>query len=105
MSEPQTARLDPVGQFVAMDFTVQSWPYLARMFIYYHELSHIYYNNPPGKRILEIELKADEGASDELSPYFSKTQILGAMETAIHEGPEKQIRINHIDNYLSWMQY
>lgn len=95
------ASLSPSLICVYMDYSVQGMSLLAEDFIYYHELAHIYYDNPPNQRLLSIESACDEVAAMVLKQRgTSDSLIRGAMAEALANDEDKSRRIEHVDSFL-----
>lgn len=103
-NQPGTAMLDVANNCVWMDYRVRNWSPAAFLFLYYHELSHMLYNNPIGDRKAEYEQACDRIAADILLQMgYSPTLILGGVDQALRPSPEKVLRIDKLDSFL-WTQ-
>lgn len=90
---------------ILMDERVKAFPDIVWDFIYFHELYHLFYNTPLTGRSIDSEIKCDLGAVDELlMEGASKPQIMFAMDVAISDPKEREIRKTAVNNYLSKMK-
>jgi hypothetical protein len=97
------AYLNVSAGYVDIDPSLESLPVGALMFIKLHELAHFYNNNPPGQRVLQLEMNCDKIAAHILSEDYgqTKTQILGYMDIALMGSPELELRKRAVNKYLS----
>ena len=98
------ASLSPSLICVYMDYSVQKMSRTAEDFIYYHELAHVYFDNPPNQRLLSVESSCDEVAAMVFKQMgMTDGLIRGAMAEALADDPDKSKRIEHIEKFL-WKQ-
>lgn len=88
---------------VDIDPSLETLPESALLFIKLHELAHLYNNNPPGMRIMQLEINCDKIAADVMirTYGYSMTQVLGAMDQALGNSTEERERMRAVQKYLA----
>lgn len=92
------AQLDVYSKCVFIDSKYENYPEYVIEWLYNHELGHILFDSPDSGRDINTEIACDQVALFKMAELgYTKTMILGAMDMALADSPEKTVRIEFLD--------